>query len=155
MAKQFTAVLKLMSNKGVYLESLYQTSFANDYNAKKLFSEPLARHRIFLSIYKEYLEKKRNGGEICEYEKLFRDNKLSLALFDLLLLINPFLGFPAWLLSKIRKRIHRILFGKKKQVKFTCFKKGVHENILSANRELQSEPLSGRISEIIRQLGEA
>ena len=155
VAKQFTAVLKLMSNKGVYLESLYQTSFANDYNAKKLFSEPLARHRIFLSIYKEYLEKKRNGGEICEYEKLFRDNKLSLALFDLLLLINPFLGFPAWLLSKIRKRIHRILFGKKKQVKFTCFKKGVHENILSANRELQSEPLSGRISEIIRQLGEA
>jgi len=155
VAKQFTAVLKLMSNKGFYLESLYQTSFANDYNAKKLFSKPWAKQRAFLSIYKEYLEKEKNGREICEYEKLFRDNKLSLTLFRTLLVIDPFLGFPAWLQAKIRKRIHRILFGKKKQVIFTCFKSGVHENILSANRELQSEPLSGKISEIIRQLGEA
>lgn len=154
VAKQFTAVLKLMSNKGFYLESLYQTSFANDYKTKKIFCKPWAKHRAFLSVYSEYLEKKRKRGEIGAFEELFQDNKLSLALFDLLLVINPFLGFPAWLQSKIRKRIHRILFGKKIQVTFTCFKKGVHENILSANRELHSEPLSGKISEIIRQLGE-
>jgi len=153
VAKQFAAVLKLMSNKGFYLESLYQTSFANNYSSKKIFCKPWVKHRAFFSIYKEYLEKKKNGGEIFEYEKLFRDNKLLLTLFSLLLVIDPFLGFPAWLQSKIRKRIHRILFGKKKQVIFTCFKKGVHENILSANRELQSEPLKGKISEIIRQLG--
>ena len=154
-ANEFANIIRLMSNKACYLESLYQTSNANNYKTKKLFCKRWPKHRMFLSIYEEYLRKKASGGEIREYEKLFRDNKLSLTLFSLLLVINPFLSFPAWLQSKIRKRIHRILFGKKKQVKFTCFKKCVHENILSANRELQSEPLSGRISEIIRQLGEA
>jgi hypothetical protein len=109
---------------------------------------------MFLAIYEEYLRKKDNGGEIREHEELFQKNKLSVALFKLLLVINPILEFPAWLQSKIRKRIHRIFFGKKERVVFTCFKKGVHQNILSANRELQSEPLKGKISEIIRQLGE-
>jgi hypothetical protein len=154
-ANEFANIIRLMSNKACYLEALYQTSNANDYGTKQLFCKRWPKHRMFLAIYEEYLRKKDSGGEICEYEKLFRDNKLSLPLFSFLLVIDPFLGFPTWLHSKIRKRIHRILFGKKKQVKFTCFKKGVHENILSANRELQSEPLSGRISEIIRQLGEA
>ena len=154
VAKQFTAVLKLMSNKGFYLESLYQTSFANDYSSKKIFCKPWAKHRAFLSVYSEYLEKKRKRGEIGAFEELFQDNKLSLALFELLLVINPFLGFPAWLQSKIRKRIHRIFFGKKERVVFTCFEKGVHGNILSANRELQSEPLNSKISQIIRQFGE-
>jgi hypothetical protein len=154
-AKQFAAIRKLMNIKGFYLESLYQTSFANSYSSKKIFCKPWAKHRAFLSIYSEYLEKKKNREEIFEYENLFRDNKLSLTLLSLLLVIDPLLGFPAWLQSKIRKRIHRILFGKKKQVIFTCFKSGVHENILSANRELQSEPLGGKISEIIRQIGEA
>jgi len=154
-ANEFANIIKLMSNKACYLEALYQTSNANDYRTKKLFCKRWPKHRMFLAIYEEYLEKKKSGGEILEYEKLFRDNKLSLTLFRLLLVIDPFLGFPSWLQSKTRKRIHRIFFGKKEQVIFTCFKKGVHENILSANRELQSEPLSGRISEIIRQLGVA
>ena len=151
-AKQFASSRKLMNIKGFYLESLCQTSFANDYRTKILFSEPGARHRIFLSIYREYLEKKRNGGEICQYEKLFRDNKLSLTLFRLLVVVDPLLSFPFWLHTKIRKRIHRILFGKKKQVTFTCFKRGVHENILSANRELQSKIYRHQIDTIVDDL---
>ena len=154
-ANEFANIIRLMSNKACYLESLYQTSNANNYKTKKLFCKRWPKHKMFLSIYEEYLRKKDSGGEIREYEELFQNNKLSLALLRLLLLIDPLLSFPLWLHTKIRKRIHRILFGKKKQVIFTCFKRGVHENILSANRELQSEPLSGRISEIIRQLGEA
>ena len=144
-----------MSNKACYLESLYQTSNANDYKTKKLFCKRWPKHKMFLSIYEEYLRKKDNGGEIREYEELFRNNKLSLVFLKVLMAIDPLLSFPFWFHIKIRKRIHRILFRKKKQVTFTCFKQGVHENTLSANRELQSEPLSGRISEIIRQLGEA
>ena len=154
-ANEFANIIRLMSNKACYLESLYQTSNANNYKTKKLFCKRWPKHKMFLSIYEEYLRKKDSGGEIREYEELFQNNKLSLALLRLLLLIDPLLSFPLWLHTKIRKRIHRILFGKKKQVIFTCFKRGVHENILAANRELQSEPLSGRISEIIRQLGEA
>lgn len=153
-ANEFANIIRLMSNKACYLESLCQTSNANDYRTKKLFYKQWPKHRMFLSIYKEYLEKKINGGEICEYEKLFQNNKLSLELLRLLVVVDPLLSFPYWFHTKIRKRIHRILSGKKKQVIFTCFKRGVHENILSANRELQSEPLSGKISEIIRQLGE-
>jgi glycosyltransferase involved in cell wall biosynthesis len=152
VAKQFTAVLKLMSNKGFYLESLYQTSFANDYSSKKIFCKLWAKHRAFLSIYIEYLEKKRKREEIGAFEELFQDNKLSLALFELLLVINPFLGFPFWLHTKIRKRIHRILFGKKKQVIFACFKKGVHADIFSANQELQSNIYRHQIDTIIDDL---
>ena len=153
-ANEFANIIRLMSNKACYLESLYQTSNANDYRTKKFFCKRWPKHRMFFSIYEEYLEKKRNGGEICEYEKLFRDNKLSLTLFRLLVVVDPLLSFPFWFHTKIRKRIHRIHSGKKKQVIFTCFKRGVHENILSANRELQSEPLNSKISQIIRQLGE-
>jgi len=154
-ANEFANIIRLMSNKACYLEALYQTSNANDYGTKQLFCKRWPKHRMFLAIYEEYLRRKDNGGEIREHEELFQKNKLSLVLLRFLMVVDPLLSFPAWLQSKIRKRIHRILFGKKKQVIFTCFKSGVHENILSANRELQSEPLSGKISEIIRQLGEA
>jgi hypothetical protein len=153
-ANEFANIIRLMSNKACYLEALYQTSNANDYGTKQLFCKRWPKHRMFLAIYEEYLRKKDSGGEIREHEKLFQNNKLSLVLLRFLMVVDPLLSFPAWLQSKTRKRIHRILFGKKKQVIFTCFKRGVHENILSANRELQSEPLSGKISEIIRQLGE-
>ncbi len=151
-ANEFTNIIRLKSNKACYLESLYQTSNANDYGARKLFCKQWPKHRMFLSIYEEYLRKKDSGGEIREYEKLFQNNKLSLALLRLLLVIDPFLCFPSWLQSKTRKRIHRILFGKKKQVIFTCFKRGVHESILSANRELQSKHYYRQIDAIIDQL---
>jgi hypothetical protein len=141
-----------MSNKACYLEALYQTSNANDYGTKQLFCKRWPKHRMFLAIYEEYLRKKDNGGEIREHEELFQKNKLSVALFKLLLVINPILEFPAWLQSKIRKRIHRIFFGKKKQVIFTCFKRGVHENILSANRELQSNIYRQQIDTIVDDL---
>jgi hypothetical protein len=107
---------------------------------------------MFLSIYEEYLRKKDSGGEICEYKEPFQGNKLSLALLRFLVAVDPLLDFSFWLHTKIRKRIHRILFGKKKQVIFTCFKCGVHENILSANRELQSKTYRHQIETIIDHL---
>jgi hypothetical protein len=151
-ANEFANIIRLMSNKACYLESLYQTSNANDYKTKKLFCKRLPKHRMFLSIYEEYLRKKDSGGEIREYEELFQNNKLSLGLLRLLVVVDPLLSFPFWFHTKIRKRIHRILSGKKKQVIFTCFKRGVHENILSANRGLQSKTYRHQIETIIDHL---
>jgi len=151
----FKSIYRHLSNKACFLEALYQTSHANNYTAKKQFQSTWSKHRIFLSVFKEYLEKKRKGTEIGPYQELFQDNRLSLKFLSLLILLDPFLFFPSWIEIKIRKRVQQMLNKRKKVVKYKCFESGVHEDITSANRELQSEPLGGKISEIIRQLGEA
>jgi glycosyltransferase involved in cell wall biosynthesis len=148
----FKSIYRHLSNKACFLEALYQTSYANNYRTKKNFSRTWTRHRMFLSVFKEYLEKKRNGPDIRAYEELFHDNNLSLKLFSLLMLLDPFLFLPVWIQIKIRKRVGQVLRGRKKEVAYTCFEPGNHEDITSANLKLQSKIYRHQIDTIINQL---